>query len=176
MPTSVFESATYTKSAAVAHGRSYMQDLVRASLNIDFDGGARDRLMRHAKDVQTLPEYAEYRDLSRTDGQGGYAVPPAWLMTQYIELVRAGRAFANVVTNQPLPAGTDSINIPRVLTGTATGVQNGDNTNVVEQDLTDSFVNAPVRTVAGQQDLAIQLIEQSPIAFDEVTALAEIPH
>jgi HK97 family phage major capsid protein len=55
-----------------------------------------------------------------------------------------------------------------MLTGTATGVQTADNTNVVEQDLTDAFVNAPVRTIAGQQDIAIQLIDQSPVAFDEI--------
>ena len=71
-------------------------------------------------------------------------------------------------STKPLPAGTDSINIPRLLTGTATGVQTADNAPVAEQDLTDAFINAPVHTIAGQQDLAIQLIDQSPIAFDEV--------
>jgi hypothetical protein len=71
-----------------------------------------ERLRRHAQDVATSEEYTEYRDLSRVDGAGGYAVPPAWLMDQYIELARPGRAFANLVQRQPLPGGTDSINIP----------------------------------------------------------------
>jgi HK97 family phage major capsid protein len=148
--------------------RSYMQDLIKMSLNIDDTGEARDRLMRHAQDVSTNPEYAEYRDLSRVDGSGGYAVPPAWLMSQYVELARPGRAFANLVQRQPLPGGTDSINIPKLLTGTRTDVQTADNAAVVEQDLTDTFINAPVRTIAGQQGVAIQLIDQSPIAFDDV--------
>lgn len=89
-------------------------------------------------------------------------------MDQFIELARPGRAFANVVQRQTLPGGTDSINIPKLLTGTQTAIQTADNTPVIQTDLTDTFVNCPVRTLAGQQSLAIQLIDQSPIAFDEV--------
>lgn len=39
---------------------------------------------------------------------------------------------------------------------------------MTDVDLTDTFINAPVRTISGQQGVAIQLIDQSPIAFDEV--------
>jgi HK97 family phage major capsid protein len=162
---SVSEPATYRKGD---HRRSYMQDLIKMSLNMDATGEARERLMRHARDVATAPEYAEYRDLSRVDGSGGYAVPPIWLMDQYIELARPGRAFANLVQRQPLPGGTDSINIPKLLTGTSTAVQNGDNTSIADVDSTDSFVTAPVRTIAGAQGVSIQLIDQSPVAFDDV--------
>jgi len=158
--TSVHEARTYERG----NGRSYLQDLARVQLNID-GGDARERLQRHAQDVATDPEY---RDLDRTDGNGGYFVPPAWLMSQYIELARPGRAYANLVNSQPLPPGTDSINIPRVSSGTATGVQTADNQAVAEQDLDDDYINAPVRTIAGQQDVAIQLLDQSPVNFDEV--------
>ena len=85
-----------------------------------------------------------------------------------IELARPGRAFANLCQRQQLPGGTDSINISKLLTGTATAIQTADNTPVAQVDLTDTFVNAPVRTIAGQEGLAIQLIDQSPIAFDDV--------
>jgi HK97 family phage major capsid protein len=64
--------------------------------------------------------------------------------------------------------GTDSINIPKILTGTAVGVQTADNQPVVDVDLTDTFTNAPVRTISGEQAVAIQLIDQSPIAFDDL--------
>lgn len=165
MTTQVYESAVYQRDDP---RRSYLQDLVRVQLNMDTTGDARDRLMHHAQDVQTLPEYAEYRDLSRTDGSGGYAVPPAWLMDQYVELARPGRAFANLCNTQPLPGGTDSINIPKLLTGTSTGVQTADNAALAQVDLSDTFINASVRTIAGQQGLAIQLIDQSPIAFDDL--------
>jgi HK97 family phage major capsid protein len=163
--TKVREQAIYQKGDP---RRSYMQDMIKVALNVDDTGESRDRLLRHAQDVQTLDEYTEYRDISRVDGQGGYAVPPAWLMNQYIELARPGRAFANLVQRQPLPGGTDSINIPKLLTGTSVGVQVADNSTVDDVDLTDTFINAPVRTIAGQQGVAIQLIDQSPIAFDDV--------
>lgn len=157
----VSEARTYERG----NGKSYLQDLARVQLNMDADGGARERLQRHAQDVATGQEY---RDLTRTDGAGGYFVPPLWLMNQYVELARAGRAYANVVNNQPLPGGTDSINIPKVASGTATAVQTADNGAVQETDATDTFINAPVRTIAGQQDVAIQLLDQSPVSFDEV--------
>jgi HK97 family phage major capsid protein len=159
------ESVTEARTYERGNGRSYLQDLARVQLNMDADGGARERLQRHAQDVSTGQEY---RDLNRTDGNGGYAIPPLWLMSQYVELARAGRAYANVVNNQPLPGGTDSINIPKVATGTAAAIQTADNAAVQETDLTDTFINAPVRTVAGQQDVAIQLLDQSPVSFDEV--------
>jgi HK97 family phage major capsid protein len=141
---------------------SYFRDVMRVSIaGLDDTNESRRRLAEHAEEV-------ERRDLSRVDGAGGYAVPPAWLMSQYIGLPRAGRAFANLCQRQPLPGGTDSINIPKVITGTSTGIQTADNQPVSETDLVDTFINAPVRTIAGQQSLAIQLIDQSPIAFDEV--------
>jgi HK97 family phage major capsid protein len=161
----VKEQAIYPKGHPT---RSYMQDLVKFTMNMDGDGSCRERLFRHAQDVATSPDYKEIRDLSRVDGSGGYAVPPAWLMNQYVELARPGRALANLVQRQPLPGGTDSINIPKLLTGTAVAVQTADNQPVQQTDITDTFINAPVRTISGEQSLAIQLIDQSPIAFDDV--------
>lgn len=110
----------------------------------------------------------EKRFISRVDGQGGYFVPPLWLIDEYVPFLRAGRVFADLWMGMPLPAGTDSINIPRVVLGTATGPQTADGGPVPGRDATDSFVNALVRTIAGQQDAAIQLLDQSPIAFDQV--------
>jgi HK97 family phage major capsid protein len=150
------------------HRQSWCRDLIRLSLNLDSDGESRARLSSHAQQVVDHPAFQEHRDLSRVDGSGGYAVPPAWLMNQYIELARPGRAFANLVQRQPLPGGTDSINIPKVLTGTSTAIQTADNTPVTDVDLTDTFINAPVRTISGQQGVAIQLLDQSPIAFDDL--------
>ena len=136
--------------------------------DLDSDGESRARLASHAQQVVDHPAFQEHRDLSRVDGSGGYAVPPAWLMNQYVELARPGRAFANLVQRQPLPGGTDSINIPKLLTGTATAVQTADNQPVQDTDLTDTFINAPVRTISGQQGVAVQLLDQSPIAFDDL--------
>lgn len=144
------------------NGRSYLQDLAKAQVMQDPE--ARARLDRHAAEVRVDPEY---RDLNRTDATGGHFVPPLWL-SEYVELARAGRPTANLVTNLALPPGTDSINIPKVSTGTATAIQAADNSAVQETDLADTSVQANVKTIAGQQDLSMQLIDQSPFNFDQV--------
>lgn len=99
---------------------------------------------------------------NRTDGQGGFFVPPLWLIDEYIPYLRAGRVVADLVRNLDLPPGTDSINIPKISGPTKVGVQTADAAPVVEQDFTDTSVQANVKTLAGQEDVAIQLLEQSP--------------
>ena len=93
---------------------------------------------------------------------------PLWLVDEYTPYLRAGRVLANLCHSLPLPSGTDSINMPIITTGTATGTQTADGGAVPGRDLADNFVNALVRTVAGQEDVAMQLLDQSPIAFDSV--------
>jgi HK97 family phage major capsid protein len=114
------------------------------------------------------PVGQEQRDLNRTDGTGGYFVPPVWLMQEFIDLSRGGRITADLCNQMPLPTGTDSINIPKVASGTTTATQTADNAAVSETDLTDTSVQANVKTIAGQQDLAMQLLDQSPLAFDQI--------
>ena len=118
--------------------------------------------------MRTGTDPFERRFISRTDGQGGYFVPPLWLIDEYIPYLRAGRPTANLFRSLPLPPGTDSINIPRIVTGTATGPQPGDGAPVPGRDAQDNFVNARIATLAGQQDAAIQLLDQSPAAFDQI--------
>jgi HK97 family phage major capsid protein len=110
----------------------------------------------------------ESRALTRVDGAGGQFVPPLHLLEEYAPLPRASRPMVESMRQIPLPAGTDSINIPKISTGTATAIQATDGAAVQSTDLTDALVTAPVRTIAGQQDVALQLLDQSPIAFDEV--------
>lgn len=166
----VTEPLTYQKG----NGQSYFRDLARVSIGVGNEA-ERDRLARHSVDVSTNDEIrsaakvgTEYRNLDRNDGTGGYAVPPLWMMNRFIELARAGRTYANLIPTEGLPAGTDSINIPKINTGTAVAIQTADNATISEVDLTDTSVNAQVKTIAGQQGLAIQLIDQSPVAFDEL--------
>jgi hypothetical protein len=63
---------------------------------------------------------------------------------------------------------TDSHRYSQILSGTAVGIQTADNEPVTDVDLTDTFINAAVGTISGQQGVAIQLLDQSPIAFDEI--------
>ena len=132
-----------------------------------LDRDALDRDLRRSSAGRTSI-FEKRVNPNRTDGQGGYFVPPLWLIDDYIDLPRFGRPFANSVRNLTLPSGTDSINVPKVATGTAVGVQTADAAAVTSQDLTDTYVTASVRTLAGQQDIAIQLLDQSPAGFDEI--------
>jgi hypothetical protein len=55
-------------------GASWVRDLMRASIpGMDDDGSSRRRLQQHAEEVSRDVAFAEFRDLSRIDGQGGYA-------------------------------------------------------------------------------------------------------
>lgn len=170
---------------------SYFRDLGLAYVGNDPE--ARQRLDRHGREMdvelpkrearrlaafeRSLEEYrvgdrapvVEKRDISRVDGAGGEFVPPLWLIEQYAEFVRAGRITAGLVQEIPLPVGTDSISIPRITGGSTTAPQTADNAAVSETDMTTNSVTGQVRTIAGQQDVALQLLEQSPnLMFDEI--------
>ena len=92
------QMSNYTSTVYRPGGQSYLRDLARIAVNADDTNESRRRLSEHSDEVG---RGMESRDLSRVDGSGGYAVPPAWLMDQYIGLPRAGRAFG-----QPGPAPT----------------------------------------------------------------------
>lgn len=121
------------------------------------------------RDEQRMAAFETRVNPNRTDGQGGYFVPPLWLIDEYIELPRFGRPIANSVRGLELPSGTDSINLPKVATGTSTAAQTADGASVSSTDMTDTTVSAAVYTVAGQQDVAMQLLDQTPApGFDTV--------
>jgi HK97 family phage major capsid protein len=142
---------------------SYFKDLIRAQLS-----GSRDAIDRLVRNDRAMADSVEYRALTTTDGAGGDFVPPLWMVQNYIELARPGRVTADLVRNEQLPAGTDSINLPRLATGTAVAEQATQNTAVQNTDATTNSVTAAVATLAGQQVVAVQLIEQSPINMDQI--------
>jgi len=153
------EPKTYEKRGQHSHAR----DLIMATTT--NDPTAWERLRRHAAEVRV-----ETRDITRTDGAGGEFVPPLWLVDMFGDFPRAGRVVANLCRQMPLPAGTDSINLPRITTGPQVAAQTADNAAVQETDMVTATVTAPVVTIAGQQDVAIQLVDQSPLAggFDQL--------
>ena len=138
---------------------SYFRDLALASAPGRFDNEARERLVRHGEEMsielRTTP--------NRTDGQGGEFVPPMWLVNQYVPTARAGRVTADLCQKLELPAGTDSIQIPKIASGSTVAAQT-DNGSVSNTDITTSTASAPVNTYAGQQVMSIQLLEQSPVS------------
>jgi len=162
---SVNEQATYVKRGK----NSFFTDLADVALGRDNSGHAQERLRRHQQDVQSLPEYAEYRTpLNTTVGDGGSFTPPAYLLDQYIPFARPGRPFADLVVNEALPGGTMQVNVPKINTGTAVGWQVNQNTALGETDLTDSYVTGNVCTIGGNQTISRQLLDQAGIAIDQL--------
>ncbi|MGW4050801.1 phage major capsid protein [Streptomyces sp. NPDC004779] len=154
--TVVSEPETYRKGG----GTSYFSDLFRAQQRGDRE--AIERLQRNDREVQ------EKRALTTTDGGVGEFVPPLWMVEDYVRLARAGRVVADQLASAPLPSGTDSISLPRLATGTSTAEQTSQNTAVSNTDATSNSVTASVATIAGQQVVSQQLLEQSPVNMDSI--------
>jgi HK97 family phage major capsid protein len=111
-----------------------------------------------------------YRALSTAAGSGGEFVPPLYLTQDWIAFMRAARALADCQNHQPLPDGTMVINLPKITRGTAVGPQSGgQNTPVLEVDLETEYVTFPVVVKSGGQLISLQLLERSPVAFDQIT-------
>jgi HK97 family phage major capsid protein len=184
------EAMTYDK-----FGRdSYFRDMAALAVSARRIGGmetdpyaALERLQRHNAEVEAAARNdkdvaARLREIrmtpaalleqrtnpNTTDGTGGEFVPPLWLVAQYIPYMRPGRVFANRVRSFPLPPGTDTINLPKITTGSLTGIQSSQGGAVTSQDMVTGSVSATVNTIAGQEDISLQLLEQSPISMDGV--------
>jgi HK97 family phage major capsid protein len=142
-------------------GQSYFRDMWNARQNGDRE--AMDRLQRNQRGRAT-----EERALTTVNGAGGEFVPPLWLENEFVRLARPGRITGNLVPTQALPAGTDSINVPKVNSGTAVAVQGTQNTAVQQTDLTTTSISSSVTTIAGGQTVSLQLIEQSPLNVDDI--------
>lgn len=150
------EPLTYERDR---HDVSFFRDLYFASKG---DGVAGARLQRHRREAAV-----EIRALSSTDGVGGDFVPPVWMMNEWTAVARAARPIANLVNHLPLPANTDSINIPKVLTGSATAAQ-ADAGAVQSTDPTTGALSVPVKTLAGQVDTSRQLLDRSTPGIDTI--------
>lgn len=111
---------------------------------------------------------SQERALSTSATAGGTFAPPLWLVDEYVAYARAARTTADIIGFDDLPSGVSSINLPKVATGTATGVVQTQNTAVQNTDLTTTSVSSGISTISGQQVVALQLIQQSGIPFDTV--------
>jgi HK97 family phage major capsid protein len=152
------------------HGdRSYFRDLMNAQMFGNRE--ANERLARNDQQVadqikeriQRGEQFIGSRALTTTDGGIGEFVPPLWMIDEYVRLARAGRVFADQLRPVPLPPGTDSINLPRLATGTAVAEQATQNTAVQNTDATTNSISSGIATIAGQQVVSVQLLEQSPL-------------
>ncbi len=144
-------------------GHSYFKDL---ALRSEGDRDATDRLVRNSK--ATADEQRAIGNTNATGGSGGEFAPPTWLVDEWINLLRPGRVTADLFKKNPVPPGTPSISIPKLLTGTAVAVQSTQNTIVAQSDLTTGFVSTGFATIAGKEVVSQQLLDQSAVSMDRV--------
>jgi HK97 family phage major capsid protein len=137
---------------------SYFRDLFLARQK--GDPGAMQRLTRSQE--------TRAGDMTTVAGAGGTFAPPEWLIADYVAYARAARVTANLMHHQTLQDGVSSVNLPKVASGTATGVQQTQNTAVTDTAMTTTSVSSGITTIAGKQIVALQLIRQAGIPFDEV--------
>jgi len=130
------EPSTYRKNGDT----SYFRDLAAAQLRGDRD--AMDRLVRNDREV---------RAINTTDTSGGEFVPPLWLVDEYVRLARASRVAADLLPNQALPAGTDSISLPKITTGTQVAAQSSENSGFQNTDIVTASATSAVHTLGGIQ-------------------------
>jgi HK97 family phage major capsid protein len=142
------DETTYHQRSASSH----IADVIAATIR--NDQSAWDRLHRHASEVDV-----ETRAIDRTSDAA--FTPPLWLLDEYGDYPRPGRVIANLCRQMDLPVGYSSIVLPKITTGVQVAAQTADNANVQSTDQATNTVTVPVRTIAGQQDVALQLVEQS---------------
>lgn len=138
---------------------SFMLDQLKAQK------GSRDAIQRLTENARELHEQGrvsepELRAIAETAGAGGELVAPLYLQEEYLRLARAARPYWDILTKRPLPPNANTINIPRLKTGTSTAAQK-DLGNVEATDLTTGLLTFPVITVAGDQDFARQLFDRA---------------
>ena len=154
------EEAVYREDDAMVGMTSFFRDTYAARRG---DWAAAERLHRNNQ-VMGLDQ----RSLSTTAGAGGQFAPPAWLVADWIKLARPARVTADLLTKFALPYGVSSINLPQVTGGTTEAVQATQNSNVSNTDMTTSSASSGIVTIAGQQIVAQQLLDQSGIPFDQI--------
>lgn len=107
-------------------------------------------------------------DMTTVAGAGGEFAPPAWFISDFVALARAGRVTADLCQKAALPSGISSINLPKVSSGTTVAVQQTQNSALSDTAMTTTSVSSGITTLAGLQIVAMQLLQQSPINFDSV--------
>lgn len=150
------EARQYRADDAATGRPTFLQDLYRSQ--VQRDPSASERLARHGAEVEV--EHPDFTKRAAGTGAVSGFVPPQYLVDLWAELARAGRPVADLCTTLPLPETGMTFSVPRITTGTATGVQTAENTTVSSTDIDDTLLTAPLVTIAGYNDMSRQSIER----------------
>jgi HK97 family phage major capsid protein len=163
------EERTYTALKSSRGEAQFFVDAYRAEKKNDWK--ARERLDRHAREVEVEGEYTfrdqgDQQDRAITTGSFAGLVVPQYLVDQAALLARAGRPFANAVQSLPLPDQGMSLIIPRGTTGASATSQATENTAASNTDEVWANLTVPVVTISGQQDVSRQSLERGTPGID----------
>lgn len=160
------EPRTYGDPRQNPSAPSFLRDLFAAQVR--RDPAALGRLERHGREVEVdNPKWAARA--ANTGAVSGFT-PPQYIADLFAEYARAGRPTANLCTPLPLPEVGMTVNIPRVTTGTIVGAQATENATVSNQDVDDTLLTVPVRTIAGYTDVSRQAVERTELVEQVIFA------
>jgi HK97 family phage major capsid protein len=97
-------------------------------------------------------------------------VPPQFMVNLFAEYARSGRPTANLCGTAPLPQEGMVVNVPKISTPTATGVQASETGAITTQDPASTLVSPSVVTIAGYVDTSRQAIERGQLLEEALTA------
>lgn len=174
MPKEVMEKQRRAETQVEEKDRAFRANMARGMRSAGFSNMEVSRLLlRNGIEVspferQHYTSGSESRaNPSRQPGAGGEFVPPKWEIDKFLMYLRAQRTIAPLCTNLEVPAGTNTVKLPKIIVPTEVAPQLMDNAGVASRDITTGYVETAFKTLAGQEDVALQLIEQSP---DEIFA------
>jgi HK97 family phage major capsid protein len=146
------------------HGRQFILDVVRSRFDGNTDASA--RLTRHMAEERV--ERGQY--LERAVGTGAFTglVVPQYLTDMYAPATANLRPLVDVANKHNLPPDGMTVNISRITTPTAVGLQATENTAVTEQNIDDTILTENVQTAAGQQTVSRQALERGTLTEDVV--------
>lgn len=167
-------SGKVVRAVSTREDHSYIGDLVLSKKRGDLY--ARARLDRHAQEMRVLAEQRqrifhpdvqaefEQRAVGWTNGAGGYFAPPLWMVEHFAVQPTPERVLASLAPQFDLPVGAQSVNIPAFQPGSGPDVQaqGSPGDPVTSPDTTTIAIGSAVATIAGNYDVPLQMLEQSP--------------
>ena len=124
---------------------SIMSDMYRAHHG---DPAARERLNTHMRQMMDTDTWANVHEdqraaITQTLGEGGELIAPVYLQEQWVAVPRAGSPIADSLHEMPW-IHTNTINYPKIKTGTTVAVQT-DTNSVSDTALRPNSSRAPRR-------------------------------
>ena len=141
-------------------GRQFLIDVCRSSMYHDPASAA--RLARHMAEERVERVAAMMERAAGDTNTGNWAglTVPQYLTDMYAPVARALRPLADICNRHPLPEQGMALDISRITTGTATGLQSSELTAVTGQSADDTLLTIPVQTAAGFQNVSRQAIDR----------------